>query len=207
MNKTCHLLHQKFSVLPRFSSTYQADKIPPNGIYIVFEKGETAHGTDRIVRIGTHTGDDNLPTRIGEHLYTPKKDRSIFRKHIGRCILNKRGDPFLEQWEIDLTTRASREKFAEQIDFARQEQIEQEVSAYIADNLAFAVIPVLGKAERLRIESGLLSAIAACPDCFPSKGWLGLHHPKSKIPNAGLWNVQGMNKTCLTLQEAEALEV
>ncbi|MSP93707.1 MAG: hypothetical protein EXR00_00415 [Alphaproteobacteria bacterium] len=39
---------------------------------------------------------------------TPNKDRSIFRKHVGRCLLAKSGDPLLAQWEIDLTTKASR---------------------------------------------------------------------------------------------------
>ena len=205
MSNACQILHDKFAALPRFSANYQAEQIPSNGIYIVFEKDETAHNTDRIVRIGTHTGDGNLAKRIGEHLYTPKKDRSIFRKHIGRCILNKRGDAFLQQWEIDLTTRASKDKHAGQIDLAMQDRVEQEVSAYIASNLEFAVISVSGKEERLCLESGLLSTIAACTDCSPSQHWLGCHHPKSKIPNAGLWNVLGMNKRIMSQEEAQDL--
>ena len=32
------------------------------------------------------------------------KDRSIFRKNIGRAILNKNNDSFLEIWNLDFTT-------------------------------------------------------------------------------------------------------
>ena len=192
MSRECERLHEKFSALPRLSDGYRKEQVPNNGLYVVFENGEAAHNTDRIVRIGTHTGKDNLPKRINEHLYTPNKDRSIFRKHIGRCILAKRNDPFLEQWEIDLTTRANRVKYAEKIDFEKLEEIEQEVSAYIAGNLSFVVVEVENKQKRLATESAMISAIAVCLDCSPSKNWLGLHHPNRKICNAGLWNVQGL---------------
>ena len=40
---------------------------------------------------------------------TENKDRSIFRKNIGRAILNKNQDPFLGQWELDLTTRKAKD--------------------------------------------------------------------------------------------------
>ena len=75
------------------------------GIKLLFEKGETAHGMDRIVRIGTHTGKNQLRSRLKQHFIKEDKDRSIFRKNIGRSLLNRDKDPFLEQWEIDLTSR------------------------------------------------------------------------------------------------------
>ena len=34
--------------------------------------------------------------RLNEHLFTPNKDRSIFRKHVGRCLLVQRNDLFLK---------------------------------------------------------------------------------------------------------------
>ena len=43
-------------------------KVPPNGVYVLFEMGEEGHGGERIVRIGTHTGQNNLAPRIREHL-------------------------------------------------------------------------------------------------------------------------------------------
>jgi hypothetical protein len=48
--------------------------IPLNGIYILFEDGEIAHGTNRIVRIGTHTGKDQLFSRLKQHFIQENKD-------------------------------------------------------------------------------------------------------------------------------------
>ena len=53
---------------------------------------------DRIVRIGTHRGDNNLYNRLKEHFINENKDRSIFRKNIGRALLNKNQDSYLEIW-------------------------------------------------------------------------------------------------------------
>ena len=198
MSGECERLHREFSLLPRLSIGYQAKQVPQNGVYVVFENGEAAHNTERIVRIGTHTGEGNLPKRINEHLYVPNKDRSIFRKHIGRCILTKRNDSFLEQWDIDLTLRANRDEYTGKIDFEKLEQIEQAVSAYIVNNLSFAAISVENKRKRLDTESTMISTIATCSDCRPSRNWLGLHHPNRKIRNAGLWNVQGLPRSLKT---------
>lgn len=90
MSRECGRWHKQFSILPRFSHGYRKERVPNNGLYVVFESGETAHDTDRIVRIGTHRGEGNLPKRINEHPYTPNKDRSIFRKHIGAFLLNEK---------------------------------------------------------------------------------------------------------------------
>jgi len=38
------------------------------------------------------------------------KDRSIFRKNIGRALLDKNKDPYLKIWELDLTYRRNKEK-------------------------------------------------------------------------------------------------
>lgn len=214
MSRSCCMLHKKFTRLSRFcldkfcGNDADLEKVPTNGIYIVFEKGEKAHSVERIVRIGTHTGDGNLQKRIKEHLCTPKKDRSIFRKHIGRCILTKRNDKFLEHWDRDLTTKAVREKWAEKIEAnkQRQEEVEEEVSAYIKENLTFAVIPLSEKGDRLYYESRLLSTIAKCNECESSKGWLGRHHPKREIiRKTGLWNVQGLKKCPLSPEQVEEL--
>ena len=80
MSEACHYLHDTLSRLPRLKREDLAH-IPQNGIYVLFENGEQGHGGDRIVRVGTHRGRNNLPGRIREHLYKANKDRSIFRKH------------------------------------------------------------------------------------------------------------------------------
>src|SRR6266851_6820386 len=94
----CAQLHEVVLSLPRYQFPVSEDQLPANGIYFIFEKGESGHHSDRIVRIGSHTGAGNLPARLREHI-TLNKDRSIFRKHIGRAILKRDKDPYLSVWE------------------------------------------------------------------------------------------------------------
>ena len=89
MSIICDKIHYALNSLKRYYFPITETEIYKNGIYVLFEKGETAHKVDRIVRIGTHTGNNQLPSRIKQHFVTENKDRSIFRKNIGRCILNK----------------------------------------------------------------------------------------------------------------------
>ncbi len=202
MNNACRILHEWVDGLQKFSHGYALEKLPKNGVYPVFEKGETAHGVDRIVRVGTHTGQNNLGKRIFEHLYKSKKDRSVFRKHIGRCLLAH--DPFLEQWNLDSTTKTNHEKYKNVIDFKKQEETEEKVTQYISDNFSFVVFEESNKSARLNIEEELLSTITACEKCCPSKTWLGLKHQNLRIKQ-GLWNVQGLNKDILSESEMKSL--
>jgi len=98
MSEICQQLHELFNDLPRYWFPFNELAIPRNGIYILFEKHEHAHGVDRIVRVGTHTGENQLRSRLKQHFLNETKDRSIFRKNIGRAMLQKAEDPFLEQW-------------------------------------------------------------------------------------------------------------
>lgn len=198
MSEACAILHQWANRLPRYNAGNFEGRIPGNGIYLVFEAGERAHGCDRIVRVGTHTGNDNLAKRINEHLFTQNKDRSIFRKHIGRCLLAD--DPFLDQWNLDLTTKANKQKYGATIDTRRQAEVENHISDYISRNLEFVAFPINEKKERLEIEKSLLATISSCADCSPSADWLGLKH-QTAIIREGLWNVQGFGGRPLTAKE------
>ena len=193
MSTACQILHQRLSNPPRFSLDAPSTD---NGIYVAFERGENAHGTDRIVHIGANTSDGGLLRRIN-YIYKSKKDLNIFRKHIGSAILKKRGDSLFDHWH------ASHDK----IDSKEQERIEKEVTDYIKRNITFAIIPVLDVEEREKLKSMLLSTIKACPDCTPSKKWLGTHHSNSMINNSGLWNIRGYAKTTLSSKDAEALDI
>ncbi len=206
MSQVCESVHHLFANRQRHSFPFDESKIPPNGIYILFEKGEKAHGTDRIVRIGTHTGDDQLRSRLRQHFTQENKDRSIFRKNIGRALLSKASDPFLEQWEWDLTTKANKEKYLPLLDTKKQAQLEQEVSRYIRENFSFCVFEVEGKAQRLDLESKLISTVSLCKECKPSAKWLGLHSPKEKIRESGLWLVNELYKVPLDVEGFEGLE-
>jgi len=206
MSAECEKLHQLLNGLKRLEFPFNEEEIPVNGIYFIFERGELAHRADRIVRVGTHTGKDQLRSRLRQHFINENKDRSIFRKNIGRAILNKRNDPFLKYWEIDLTPRENKEKYRKIIDFHKQKEVEKEVSEYIQKNLSFVVLRIDNKDKRLYLESKIISTISLCDDCKPSKNWLGLFSSKEKIRKSGLWLVNELYKTPLSDKDIEKLE-
>ena len=195
MSKECESLHHLANKLVRYNFPFNEFKIPLNGIYILFENGEEGHQTERIVRVGTHTGVNQLRSRLRQHFTNENKDRSIFRKNIGRSLLSRDNDPFIESWELDLTTKISREKNSSSIDLYYQKAIESQVSKYIQSNFKFCVFEVNNKDERLELESKLISTISLCKDCNPSKKWLGNSSPKSKIVESGMWLVNELYKT------------
>jgi len=205
MSQICHQLHQLFNRLPIFSFPFDTNKIPRNGIYILFETGESGHGTNRIVRIGTHTGRDQLRSRLKQHFIQENKDRSIFRKNIGRAILNRDHDPFLAQWELDLTTHEAKQKYQNVVDFSKQHQVEHQVSKYIQENFRFVVFRVDEKDKRLNWESKLISTVSICTECQPSNRWLGKYSPKDKIRQSGLWIVNELYKK--PLSDSEYIEL
>lgn len=205
MSEICNEIHKIFNDLKQFSFPFEQKELPKNGIYILFEKGEKINGMKRIVRVGTHTGDNQLQSRLKQHFVKENKDRSIFRKNIGRALLNSENDSFLEQWELDLTTRANKEKYSEQVDFEKQQRIEKKVTEYIQNNFSFAVFEVLEKEQRLRIESRIISTVSNCRNCKPSENWLGLSSPKQKIKDSGLWLVNELWKQSLSEKELTEL--
>ena len=206
MNNNCDYIHKLFNNSQRFSFPFSKTDIPPNGIYILFEKGEIAHTVDRIVRIGTHTGKDQLCSRIIQHFLNENKDRSIFRKNIGRAILNKNNDTYLKSWEYDLTTKANRKIYLESIDLARQNQIEKEVTEYIQGNFSFMLLSIPDKDKRMEIESKIISTVSLCKDCKPSENWLGNHSTKDKIRKSGLWLVNELWKQPLLPEDIEYIK-
>jgi len=202
----CSQLHTVFNQLPHHHFPFDEKRIPLNGIYILFEKGEIAHNTNRIVRVGTHNGDGRLPSRLKSHFIKENKDRSIFRKNIGRALLNKASDPFLEQWELDITSREARENYQNKVDNNKQKQVEHEVSEYIQQNFWFVVFPITKKEDRLFWESRIISTVSWCDECRPSENWIGLHSPKEKIRESGLWLVNELKKLPVSENEFNYLK-
>lgn len=192
MSEICNTLHQVINQQERFYILFNSDKIPKNGIYILFEVGETAHNVDRIVRVGTHTGMNQLKSRLRQHFMNENKDRSIFRKNIGRALLNKVQDPFLEQWNLDLTTREAKEQYERFIDSQKQQEVKKEVSDYIQNYFSFIVFQVDDKSKRLTLESKIISTVSLCNDCHATNSWLGLDAPNKKIRECGLWLVNAL---------------
>jgi len=206
INEKCEKLHKWFNGLKRLRFPFNDKEIPLNGMYVLFQKDEFAHNKNRIVRIGTHTGMDQLISRLEQHFIKENKDRSIFRKNIGRCFLNKNGDEFLEKWELDLTSKENKEKYSKLIDFNKQMQIEEAVTKYIQDNFNFVVIPIENRQRRLDLESKIISTISLCSECHPSKNWLGLFSPLEKIRESGLWQVNELYKKPMSDKDMSELK-
>lgn len=206
MGEVCQKLHTWLTNQRRFVFPFDEKEIPLNGIYVLFEEGEIGHAGRRVVRVGTHTGNNHLCSRLKQHFMTENKDRSIFRKNIGRAILNKNNDPYLDVWELDLTTAKARQDFARKIDLVKQQAIENQISQYIQNNFSFAILPIDDKQQRLSWESKIISTISACSACQPSEKWLGHYSPKEKIRKSGLWLVNELYKQPLLAKELVQLQ-
>jgi hypothetical protein len=121
----CHWLHNVLEELPMIRYPFDTNILPVNGIYFFYQEGEFwGHGSNvpKIIRIGTHR-DGNFGSRIKEHFLCDESkmnfdhmkrkpsDRSIFRKHIGRALLYKEEDDYLDIWNKDFTKVQDKEKY------------------------------------------------------------------------------------------------
>ena len=219
----CKWLHEQLERLPLLRFPFDLDQLPSNGIYFFYEEGEVwGHGGDkpRIVRVGTHKR-GNFRKRIAEHYLLdesrmnfdenrPKpSDRSIFRKNIGRAILNKREDDYLEIWEKDFIIRENREKFGCLRNIKKEKEIEFEITKIIRENFSFRFIKVDDQVRRIGsagLESSLIGTIANCKLCKPSKNWLGNYSPKKEIRESGLWLVQHLKARSINKNEKRIIQ-
>jgi hypothetical protein len=172
--------------------------LPPNGIYLFFEKGESVDidgiTCDRIVRVGTHIKDGNFPGRIRQHYgnygnHMGNKNGSVFRKHVGGAIMRlvNPTDPRLPGW-------------LKQMGPSYQE-VEGQVSDVLHEKFTFVCFPVSTKEDRLALESGLIALLAQYPLGKPSDDWLGKHAASPIIRCTGLWNTKETDKQPLTQQQ------
>ncbi len=223
MSEPCEWLHRQLESLPVVRYPFQLDQLPDNGIYAFYQSGESwGHGGDtpRIVRIGTHR-DGNFHSRIKEHYrlndstlvldrYKPApKDRSIFRKNLGRALLNQRKDPYLQVWELDFTSRKNRDQYGHLRDLDKELQIESQVTELLRRDFSFRYVVVDQQAERMGtggLEAALIGTLSHCGQCRPSRSWLGLNSPKPQIVGSGLWLVQHLDAPELNQTQAAALE-
>lgn len=138
MTGTCRWLHERLDTLPMVRFPLAPANFPDDGIYFIYEEGESwGHGgtKPRIVRVGT-SKDGNLRSRISEHFLLNESkmdfdasrpaphDRSIFRKNMGRAILKRERDPYLSTWEVDFTTHANRDELSHRRDIAKEKAVE-----------------------------------------------------------------------------------
>lgn len=224
MSELCKWLHQQLEQLPLIKYPFNTTNLPENGIYFFYEEGENwGHGSahPRIVRVGT-SKDGNLRKRIAEHFLLDEskmnfdaskpapRERSIFRKNIGRALLNQRKDAYLTIWEIDFTTHEAREEYAHFRDIAKEKALEAEITSVLRSKFSFRVIEFTGQAKRMGstgLESVLIGTLARCPFCQPSTNWLGRTSPKPEIANGKLWLIQHLNANSINALDKAAIQI
>lgn len=215
MSLMCRRLHDLVQELPETRWPFDSDYLPRDGIYFFYETGEIwGHGgvQPRIVRVGTHR-EGNFRSRMADHYVIDErkmafnrnqpapKDRSIFRKNIGRALLHRDRDPYEAVWNIDFTTRASRETNGCRRDLAKEKQIESQVTGILRERFAFRWIELEGQERRMGsqgLEAVFVGALARCGECCASSNWLGRFSPKPKIAKSGLWLEQHLQAPELT---------
>ncbi len=205
MSEICGQIHELFRSRTPLQHPVDQMDVPPDGLFAIFDIGEHAHGGNRIVRLGAHRAAGGLFHRIQEHLDGDNKDRSILKKAIGRAILNRRHDPFLRDWNIDLTSRKSREQLASRIDRGRLREIEAEVSAYIRRWFRVTAIPLHDPTSREQCLRRIVGALAKCEECRASVDWLGNWSPDPKIRDSGLWHSQHLDFPPMDESQLQAL--
>ncbi|GAB6155999.1 hypothetical protein JCM17380_47510 [Desulfosporosinus burensis] len=194
----CKAVHLLFNRMPRMDYQMIA-KIPfEDGIYIMFETGQKHGELDRIVRVGTHTAEGRLKARLKDHFISQNKDGSIFRKNVGKALLSKSNDPYLDLWTLDMSNKKNT---ATTIDKAKEAEIENAVSDYLHNNISFVCFPINNKEARLRIEEALISLLNCSDNFHPDDNWLGKYSPVDRISRSGLWLTQGLDAEPLTIEE------
>jgi hypothetical protein len=211
-NAKCEQLHLWFNSLKKH--TYYANfvnNIPENGIYIQFEIGETGHSGDRIVRIGTHRGQNNLSKRLEEHY--ENNGRSIFRRKVGSAIIKKSLLEGAGVWiEKDLKDWNYGDYFEREQNFIEKgrgnqyKEIQNQVSAYIRTNIYFVCFEVYDEKVRKDFEARLISTVSNCTQCQQSEKWLGKYSDKPKVVKSGLWQEQHLWEDDISDDEMNMLE-
>jgi hypothetical protein len=203
ISEKCGWLHCQLESLPLVRFPFNVKSLPSNGIYLFYEEGEITdhdHGNGpipRVVRIGTHR-ENNFQSRISEHfllneskmnftIANPKpSDRSIFRKNIGRALLNRNNDYYLKIWNIDYTSKENRLKMNLMRYIEKEKQIESEISKILRERFSFRFIVLEGQQKRIGkegLESRLIGTVAGCNLYKASENWLGTSSPIEAIRN------------------------
>lgn len=222
MSDLCKWLHEQLEQLPIIKFPFKLEQLPENGIYFFYENNEIwGHGGNkpRIVRIGTHK-EGNFRSRIKEHyLWDESKmnfdknkpkpsDRSIFRKNIGRALLNRGNDDYLQTWEIDFTTTENRKSLGYKRDIDKEKRTESKITKILRQRYFFRFIIIDAQAERMGnkgLESSLIGTVASCKLCKPSDNWLGTYSPKKQIKESGLWLVQHLKASRINEKDKETI--
>lgn len=217
----CQWLHKQLEKLPLMRYPFDLARLPDDGIYFFYEKGEVwGHGkvNPRIVRIGAHRS-GNFRSRIREHFvldngkltfdskHSAPKDRSIFRKNIGRALLKKQKSDYLNVWEIDFIKKKNRQHKRRLRNVKIERQIERRISSILRKKFCFRYIAVENEMGGSGLESKLIGTVARCENCHPSPKWLGLYSPEDKIKGGKMWLVQHLKSGGISYKDKLRLQM
>jgi hypothetical protein len=176
---------------------------PERGVYFYFEDGELRrNGEPRVVRVGTHaltsTSRTTLWKRLsqhrgnvgGSHAGGGNHRGSIFRLHVGQCLLARDGGlhDVVDTWG----NKPAPAKVARHA----EHQHEAVVSAYIG-RMPFLWLGVPDDpgplSDRGVIEAGAIALLSKRSNPHadpPSEEWLGRWSSRDAVRESGLWNVR-----------------
>ena len=200
------IIHDTLLKYPRYDFSHLKEIPFKNGIYVMFEKGESFCSKERITRIGTHKTDNRLISRLRQHV-GKSKNASIFLKNVGLSLLAKENSPYVDTYAVNTSNKKVIETLS-----GYNSEIEMDITTrsadYIQSNFSFICIPVEEKTERLRLEEALISTLCHDQEFTDSisSAWLGLYSPKKVIRESGLWVSQGVNAAPITDEEFEKIE-
>jgi len=129
------------------------------------------------------------------------KDRSIFRKNIGRALLKKKNSEYLTIGEYDFTTNKEQQKHRHERDTAFEYATEEEITNILRKKFSFRFIEIDDQELRMGkkgLEGRLIGTLSHCSRCQPSSHWLGHHSPKMRIQESGLLLIQHLNDDRMT---------
>lgn len=201
----CVRLHRLFNGMPRYKWDTISNIGFDNGIYVLFEADEKYNGMDRIVRVGTHRSDGRLRRRLKDHFVSENKDGSIFRKNIGKAILNKNKNSYLDVWSVDTSKPENIARLGDRYDPAFQKKVEETVTKYMREHFTFACFPVATEQDRLRFEEGIIAVLNDAAGFVASAEWRGRYSTEHEIVRSGLWLKQGLDGIPLTQNEYEKI--
>lgn len=191
-----------------------AEKLPEKGVYYFLDPSEPSsvfRDAPRLVRIGTHgvsrgsraTLRQRLRTHFGTKGGLGNHRSSIFRLHVGECLLRRaRLSSKVPTWGSAMPTNSR--------DLEREREIESEVSAYIR-SLLVGVRDVPGISDkcnrRAQIEYREISDCTADRIILDKStpDWLGNFSMRPQIRASGLWNVSLVGQPTINPVQLELL--
>jgi len=209
MSAKCEQLHALTNRLKRHYYPFDENDMPKNGVLLLFEKDETAHSSDRIVRIGINEKQDNLRSWIKKH-FKHGGTKCDFRRKIRCAIVNQGIQKGLYDWSqddlYDCGISTSGEAKKRLVAKGKWKEIDRQVSDYICQNISFVHIEIKDAKNRRELKPRLISTVANCTECHASKDWLGKFSTKDKVCESGLWLENHLCGTGLTDVDMDMLE-